>query len=273
MNFYELTKWVSFFYLYSFIGWVWECCYVSARKRKWVNRGFLNGPLLPIYGFGAVSILLITMPVERNIFLVFLLGMIGATVLEYVTGSLMERIFHVRYWDYSEQPLNLNGHICLGCSLGWGAFSILMVNVVHKPIKSWIIKIPEEIIEIAVVAVTIFFVADVFWSVNEALDLKKMILQEAEKSQKLQNIQKRMEEIVALCNESTEKYREKTAQWKMELEEEKQRIAKELALLKAEREKDSRVLRHASKILKRNPSLRSPRHEKNLKSIRDLLKK
>lgn len=273
MDFYELAKWVSFFYLYSFVGWIWESCYVSVRKRKWVNRGFLNGPVLPIYGFGAVTILFLTSPVEKNIFLVFVIGMIGATVLEYVTGWLMERIFHVRYWDYSNQPLNLNGHICLGCSLGWGLFSVLLVNVVHKPVKRWMIKIPEEVTEIAVVVISILFVADVIWSVNEALDLKKMILQEAEKNQKLQKVQKRMEEIAALYNENAEKYREKTARWKQELDEEKQRIAEEIARLKAEREKDSKAMRHVSKILKRNPSLRSPRHEINLKNIRDLLKK
>ena len=95
------------------------------KKGRWVNRGFLNGPFLPIYGFGAVTILISTMSVRDSVPLIFLLGMLGATVLEYVTGACMERMFHVRYWDYSNQKLNLNGHICLTSSLAWGIFSVL----------------------------------------------------------------------------------------------------------------------------------------------------
>lgn len=273
MNLNNLAQWFMFFYLYSFMGWIWECFYVSVRKRKWVNRGFLNGPVLPIYGFGAIAVLLITLPVEENIYLVYIMGMLGATLLEYITGSLMEHIFHVRYWDYSEQPWNLNGYICLGCSLGWGLFSVLLVNIVHKPVRQIIVKIPEETINILAVMITIVFAVDVVWSVNEALNLKKIILEEAEKSRKLQHIHKRMEEIAVLWNENMEKYRDKTAYWKKELEEERNRLANELAPLKANKAETDRKLRHVAQILKRNPGLRAPRHEKVLKNIRNLLEK
>lgn len=271
MNF--LAQWFVFFYLYSFIGWVWECFYVSVRKRKWINRGFLNGPILPIYGFGAITILLVTMSVKENVYLVFIMGMLGATLLEYITGDLIEHIFHVRYWDYSKQPLNINGYICLGCSLGWGLFSVLLVNIVHKPIDELVKKVPEEIIGIVVVIITLIIIVDVVWSVNEALNLKEMILEEAEKSLKLQNMQKRMEEILILWNASTEKYREKTVYWKMELEEERDRLAKELAILKMDKKENDSKMRHVSQILKRNPGLQSPQHEKVLKNIRNLLDK
>ena len=86
------------FFSYSFLGWVWECLYVSLRRREWINRGFLRGPWLPIYGTGAVLILLATLPVRESGALVFLLGMVTATALEYVTGAAIEKIFHVRYW-------------------------------------------------------------------------------------------------------------------------------------------------------------------------------
>ena len=141
---YSFVQWLLFFYLYCFIGWIWESCYVSLKKRHLVNRGFLHGPLLPIYGFGAMTILLVTMRVRDSIPLIFLAGMAGATILEYFTGAAMERIFHVRYWDYSNQPLNLNGHICLISSLAWGFFSILLVRVVHKPAEVLILAIPGK---------------------------------------------------------------------------------------------------------------------------------
>ena len=111
MYVYTLGQWLLFFFLYCFLGWVWESCYVSARQRRWVNRGFLHGPLLPIYGFGAVIILWATLPVRGSLPLIFLLGMLAATALEYVTGAAMEALFKVRYWDYSKQPCNLHGYI------------------------------------------------------------------------------------------------------------------------------------------------------------------
>lgn len=90
MYVYSLGQWLLFFFLYCFLGWVWESCYVSAKRRQWVNRGFLHGPMLPIYGTGAVIILLATIPVRDSLWLVFLLGMLAATALEYVTGAAMD---------------------------------------------------------------------------------------------------------------------------------------------------------------------------------------
>ena len=107
---YHFFQWILFFFIYCFFGWIWESCYVSAKERKWVNRGFLHGPLIPIYGFGALAVLFAAIPVRDDLVLVYIFGMVGATLLEYVTGAVMEKIFKVRYWDYSGQPLNLNGH-------------------------------------------------------------------------------------------------------------------------------------------------------------------
>ena len=112
MQEYDLSQWVLFFFLYSFLGWIWESCYVSVRKHRWVNRGFMHGPMLPLYGSGAMVVLIVTIPVRDNILLVFLMGMIGATILEYFTGITMERLFHVRYWDYRNLKFTVRGYIC-----------------------------------------------------------------------------------------------------------------------------------------------------------------
>ena len=116
MHLYTTGQWVLLFFFYCFCGWVWESCYVSIRQRRWVNRGFLHGPVLPIYGSGAIIILFVTLPVRQDLRLVFLLGTAAATALEYVTGAVMERLFQMRYWDYSSQPFNLHGYICLTSS-------------------------------------------------------------------------------------------------------------------------------------------------------------
>lgn len=106
MHVYTTGQWVLLFFFYCFCGWVWESCYVSICQSRWVNRGFLNGPLLPIYGFGAIIILFATLPVEDNLYLVWLFGMLAATALEYVTGAAMEALFKGAVLGLLQAPLS-----------------------------------------------------------------------------------------------------------------------------------------------------------------------
>lgn len=174
MQEYDLSQWVLFFFLYSFLGWIWESCYVSVRKHRWVNRGFMHGPMLPLYGSGAMVVLIMTIPVRDNILLVFLMGMIGATILEYFTGITMERLFHVRYWDYRNLKFNVRGYICPLASLCWGVFSILMVKVVHIPFEHMVLLIPVTIADILAFVLTIAAAVDFTQSFNEAMDMKRI---------------------------------------------------------------------------------------------------
>lgn len=97
-----------------------ESTFVSLKSKKFVNRGFMRGPFLPIYGSGAIMMLVVSMPFQDNIFLTYIAGCIGATALELVTGVTMEALFKVRYWDYSNQKFNYKGHICLSSTIAWG---------------------------------------------------------------------------------------------------------------------------------------------------------
>ncbi len=106
VDFYHIANW---FYIYSFLGWLWETCYVSVRKGKLINRGFINGPLCTIYGCGALAVYLILLPISDNLLLLFVGGVVVATVLEYVTAVLMENIFHTSWWDYSDNKFNFQG--------------------------------------------------------------------------------------------------------------------------------------------------------------------
>ncbi|MDD4705647.1 MAG: putative ABC transporter permease [Bacilli bacterium] len=169
---YILTQWVIFFFIYCFFGWIWETSYISLRKKKWVNRGFLNGPLIPIYGFGAIIILLLTWSFKNNLALIFILGMIGATIIEYITGSTLIKLFNKRYWDYSDQRLNVNGHICLYTSLAWGFVSILLVKLIHPNIKHIILNIPNYAIDIGCIFLIIIFLYDSIKSTKLALITK-----------------------------------------------------------------------------------------------------
>ena len=210
MYVYTLGQWLLFFFLYCFLGWVWESCYVSARQRRWVNRGFLHGPLLPIYGFGAVIILWATLPVRQSLPLIFLLGMLAATALEYVTGAAMEALFKVRYWDYSGKPFNLNGHICLTCSLAWGAFSVLLVKVLHPPFEDLVLRLPAFLADALACVLTVYFTADTVRSFQAAMDLREVLTRLTEENEDLRRLAKRAEVISAFAEEDLRRFRERT---------------------------------------------------------------
>lgn len=210
MQSYHLTQWVLFFFIYSFIGWVWECCFVSVRKRRWVNRGFMYGPMLPIYGFGALAVLISTIRVRDSIPLIFLFGMVGATLLEYVTGAVMEILFNVKYWDYSNQKFNLNGYICLTSSLGWGLFSVLLVKFVHVPIEGAVLKIPTIIAEGIAFVLTVAAAVDVTQSFNDAMDLKRILAQLEESKKQIRKIQ---EKLKVASEEFVEDYRQRAGEF------------------------------------------------------------
>ncbi len=210
MGTYTLTQWVLFFYFYCFCGWVWESCYVSARQRHWVNRGFLHGPLLPIYGSGAIIILVATIRVQDSLGLIYLFGMLAATILEYITGYVMERLFRVRYWDYSNQKLNLSGYICLSSSLAWGVFSILLVRLIHPPIARLICLLPRIVSEAAAYLLVASSSMDAIQSFRAALDLRDLLIRLTEENEELRRLAKRAEVVSAFAEEDLRRFREKT---------------------------------------------------------------
>ena len=164
---------ISWFFIYSFLGWAWESAYVSIKNKKLVNRGFINGPLCTIYGAGAVTIYLLLRPFEKNLALLYLGGVITATALEYVTGWIMETVFHTRWWDYSNKKFNLHGYISLASSLLWGAFSILLLKLL-QPFVSWITSLyPQSIGEVILAVVSVLYGIDFGISAYTAFGLSK----------------------------------------------------------------------------------------------------
>ena len=253
MHVYTTGQWVLLFFFYFFCGWVWGSCYVSLCQRRWVNRGFLQGPLLPIYGSGAIIILFVTLPVAGNLGLVWLLGMLAATALEYVTGDVMERLFKVRYWDYSKQKFNLNGHICLSSSIDWGFFSILLVRFIHPPIARLLADVPSWLVDPLALALTIAFTVDVVQSVQAALDLKDVLTKLAEENEDLRRLAKRAEVVSAFAEEDLKRFRERTElekrlmQARFETELEEQRQARE-ERKERRQERLERSLQHRTEI-------------------------
>ncbi len=208
---YDTTDWLLFFYIYSFCGWIFESVYVSLKKKHPVNRGFLRGPVLPLYGSGAVLMLFVSIPVEQNPVLVYLAGCIAATALEYVTGVTMERLFKVRYWDYSNQKFNFQGQICLSSTLAWGGLTLLMVYVIHKPIESVVLALPYQAASIISHVVTFLFAIDITLSVKAALEVRDMLVNMEEIRQKLEVMQRRADVILAYAQEERKERRDAVA--------------------------------------------------------------
>lgn len=206
---YTTMQWILLFFAYCVLGWIWESCYVSVRQHLWVNRGFLYGPWLPIYGFGAIIILFLTLPVRDNLFLVYLFGLTGSTILEYITGAAMEKLFHMRYWDYSQHRFNVNGHICLSVSLGWGLFSIVLVTFLHPPVEKLVLLIPVWLTEPLSLVLVALFTLDTTKSVQAALDLKALLNKLTESSQTLEHISARLNTAVEQLGESSSQLRQR----------------------------------------------------------------
>ncbi len=163
------------FYIYSIIGWIVETSYVSIKERKIANRGFLVGPYCPIYGLAAVSMIALLKGYKSEPITLFTCGTFIASTLEYLTSFSLEKIFKVRWWDYSNYKLNIDGRVCLINSLIFGLMCILLINNVNPMIADFIDNIPNNIFNVAIPLIFITFVIDCIVSVKTMLKIKKMV--------------------------------------------------------------------------------------------------
>ncbi|AWI03205.1 putative ABC transporter permease [Clostridium drakei] len=171
------------FTIYSFLGWALETIFASINEKKIINRGFLNGFVCPIYGFGAILAIQSSKWIS-NIFenpfiaiiINIIIAMILVTVLEYITGFLLEKIFDCKWWDYSSNAFNLKGYICLKYSLLWGVLTFLLIKFVHPTILKVLFLIPTSTKGYLVAILLLYFLTDTVKSVKDTLGLRKVIL-------------------------------------------------------------------------------------------------
>lgn len=173
----DLLTILFMFFVYCLIGWVWESIYESILNKKILNRGFLNGPYIPLYGFGGLIILLFLQRFQTpfmNIMTVkiYFIGAIGATVLEYVTSYVLEKILKARWWDYSEYPLNLNGRICLIATVFWGVVAVAAIDFINPFLLKFYSGLSHDTVLIYVTAMCTLFILDLVVTINSILDLR-----------------------------------------------------------------------------------------------------
>ena len=172
----------------------------------------MRGPFLPIYGSGAIMMLVVSMPFQDNLILTYLAGCVGATVLELVTGLTMEALFKVRYWDYSNQKFNYKGVICLSSTLAWGFLTLFMTQFLHKIVEALVFRIPAMVINIVTVVLSVGILIDFTLSFKAALDLRSVLVGLEKVREEMERIQKRLDVIAAVTNDERETRRQERSE-------------------------------------------------------------
>lgn len=174
--FYNFSIYNLLFYyvIYSFFGWCVEVAYAYKGQRKFVNRGFLHGPLCPIYGACILSIIILLSNFKGNLLELLIIATLFTSLIEYLTGFLLEKFFKTKYWDYTEDPFNLNGRICLHFSIMWGAASVAVVRIIHPIIASVLEKLPHELVPVFFVTVLTYLILDFNLTLKSLIDFSKI---------------------------------------------------------------------------------------------------
>lgn len=254
VNGYALPYWILFFFVYCFLGWCIESAIVSIDTKKLTNRGFLRGPFLPIYGFGALTIIFSTMPVRDNVFLCYIVGVFACTALEYVTAVIMESIFKTKYWDYTGQFMNFQGRICLRSSLFWGILTLLVIHFIHDPISDFVTGHVGLVLAAVIdAALLVLLGCDLVVSARAAFDLNKTAAKLEELAVQLELAKMELKDAV---------------------EGKAQELQERVNSLSAGRDELAARLRFGVRsLVKGNPTAVHKRFDKGFKELREMIKR
>ncbi len=228
-----LYRFIWIFFIYAFLGWCTEVSYAALVTGKFVNRGFLNGPVCPIYGFGVVIVLTCLTPLADNLLLLFLGSVVLTSALEWITGFVLEKLFHQRWWDYSDQPFNLSGYICLRFSIAWGFACMFVVKLLHPTVLLFIRIIPQALGVVLLVLLGAVMAVDLSATVSAIVKLNHRLEQLDELAAKIKEVSNEFGENLA---DRVLDAVERGADWKEDLDELAFRLAERRAELADERE-------------------------------------
>ena len=170
---FSLYQVFAYFLIYSCLGWCLEVIYAAVTTGKLINRGFLNGPVCPIYGFGMVIVLFALTPLSHSLLLLYLGGVLLPSALELVGGWALYKLYHTRWWDYSDYPFNIGGYICLEFSLLWGVGTLIVMKLVQPIIADAVALIPPLVGLILMFLLYAIYAADTIATAFAASDLAR----------------------------------------------------------------------------------------------------
>ena len=227
------------FIIYAFLGWCSEVAFAAVNKGKFVNRGFLNGPVCPINGVGMLIVVLCLWSLRDRPLLLFLGSALLTTALEFVTGFVLERFFHDKWWDYSDMPFNIKGYVCLKFTVLWGLAASFIIGAVHRFVYMLIVKTPFVLGVILLAVFSAAFIADFIVTLTALVKLPKKLKAMAEAERALRAVSDKIGENISDTTIAAKEKGEALA------EENKSRLEE----LKAEYEKKKKEL---SAMLDRN---------------------
>lgn len=208
---YNFINILIYFITYSFLGWIMESIFRSVCEKKLINTGFLRGPFCPIYGIGAVIMILFLKNFSNNLILLFFISIIVFTIWEYLVGVVLEKLFHTKYWDYSDNKFNFQGRICLMNSIFWGILGVVFIQYIHPFIESIIEKVDIRLLTFIYSIIGIVMLIDAITSII-----------------KVKNIKVTLEKIEELNKEIKEKLKEITEEGKTDILENIQNLVEQL---------------------------------------------
>lgn len=169
-----LYNWALLFIIYSFLGWLLEVAYAYKNRKYFVNRGFLKGPICPIYGCSATLLVVLLDNFKENILILFIAGTLLTTFLEYITATILENLFNTKWWDYTTDPFNIQGKVCLHFSLLWGGVSVLVVKIIHPIIESYMLMIPASMNILLYWVLSLCFLVDIAYTLNSLVNFSNL---------------------------------------------------------------------------------------------------
>lgn len=173
------------FFIYSFLGWCAEVVFATLKTGKFINRGFLNGCVCPIYGFGFVIVLLCLQYFLNNIILLFFASVVLTSLLEFATGFVLEKIFNKKWWDYSKEPFNIKGYVCVRFSILWGLACVFVLKIIHPAILNLINLAPVFVQYILFGVFSLLIILDLVFTIIQLIALKRNYVEFENISKKL----------------------------------------------------------------------------------------
>ena len=188
----QLFEILMYFIIYSVLGWIMESIIRSVIERKIINTGFLRGPVCPIYGIGAIIMLLFLERFQDNIIALFFIAIVVLTTWEYLVGVLLEKMFNTKYWDYSHQKFNFQGRICLTNSLFWGVLGVVFVKYIHPFVESLISRVDMNLLYYIIGIISLVMIVDFITTLVKVKNIK-LTLEKADKINK--EIKEKLKEL------------------------------------------------------------------------------
>ena len=272
------------FIVYAVIGWCSEVAYAALDTGKFVNRGFLNGPYCPIYGFGISLVIVVLTPLKENLLILYIGSVILTSVIEYITGYLLEKVFHNKWWDYSDKPYNIKGYICLKFSLFWGFACTFIVLILH-PIIYGIIKIVPFLIGVIILTVVlVFFAIDCGITVATIMKFNERLKRMNEIAQRIHHLSdevgENIYENVTEALEKKEKFEEEHEEQIVKIAEKKEKIRlgaegrMEIERLKEQyRNMLEEKINGHNRLMKAFPKMTSDNHNETLQRLKTYIEK